>query len=1368
MARSKRLLVAMVALVLALMLGVWASSGTGVVQPALADDGGALLDEGNTWQEGAGDGADAWDWVDPAEEQDEQTAVDDAGAAADDAASEAATAGESPQYQMTVAGDHAALTVVSGDYRMINVVAAAPEQASDLEAFVERIGQGESAVSYAYALDPSASLPPVLSPGQTSGIEAPLYAASYFPVEESGSYGIAAALLYAGYPCDATGLMAAYGVDAWQAYASTQDALWALQSGYETTGDPYADALLDFALNGSVPDGAVTVTVYTAVSSFGNGTAHVDMAYTEVPGESEDVDASLESESAPEADEDIAASDNDQADMGETVEDQPAGGASPLSASYSDLIAISVDWSAAGQVPDEQGASTDEPAGLEDEQAGIGDGDPDEPDAQPQDDQAEQGGNPDDATWDGQEDQAAGWGDQPQDDQADQAAGWGEQPQDDQGTLESVDGPGAQDDGTIEDGAAEGEATEDQDSPDGQPQSELSALLTPTSWPVELSSFDAATGEGVGGAVFEIRENTVDATVSAQWDTTFGMYALASLVPGEYVLVETNVPQGYAKVDDIPFTVAEDGSIIAGDERVESIAVLHRAAAEDEQAQGQEPEQGEGPEGQTPDQGENPEDQTPDPGAIDQGAGQAAGSEGTDGQPPDQPTAENDPGAAQQPTDQATEQTTEDAPIDLPSDDSDGDSILDRIRAEGLDAEPAPADGQPAGAVDDEQASDAEPGSGEPGNEPAAAGEDPAATGEGQPAEDAGEDVAQTLPVTIRLHDSADPDLLVEGAVLQLFDASETPVAEWTTSAEPFVVDLTAGTYRVHEVASAQGYYPITNDVTFELADGYTEQTVLIGILKMPAVWSVAFAKADAQTGEALAGATLRLERDGAYAGGELVEEWQTDGSDHLIELGAGDYVLRETTVPGGYEAAADMLVSVSEEGDLVVDGQPATAVTMLDAPIPPEKFDVTVSLLDAADDAPLAGGSFQLLAHDGALVDEWVPDGTPHVTSLVAGTYTLRETAAPAGFDPAGDTEFSVDKNLTVTVRNSKTPPATWPVAYQLVDETGAGIAHAGMQVLDATGAAVDTWTTDGSAHRGKLEAGSYALRLAAVPNGYEQAADIAFTVGADGSIAASGQSATGNGAVTMVLSASLPSAYRVSVLKVDAATGNALAGAQLQVLDEGGKQVTIWTSNLQAHTAILAPGNYSLHELQAPSGYTRASDVPFTVAKDGTVSSTAGNAVVDGAVVMRDTPTQPATVSTFSVPIKKVDATSGAPISGAQLKVVDSAGSVVTTWTTDGNPAPSIVILPAGRYTLIESIAPQGYDKANNIAFSVASNGVLSSSVDGAVVDGVLVMRDRPGGQVPASGDDTPIGLIAGAAAAGVAVVGAGIALVVRSRKK
>ena len=62
------------------------------------------------------------------------------------------------------------------------------------------------------------------------------------------------------------------------------------------------------------------------------------------------------------------------------------------------------------------------------------------------------------------------------------------------------------------------------------------------------------------------------------------------------------------------------------------------------------------------------------------------------------------------------------------------------------------------------------------------------------------------------------------------------------------------------------------------------------------------------------------------------------------------------------------------------------------------------------------------------------------------------------------------------------------------------------------------------------------------------------------------------------------------------DGVTG--LPGAELELLDEGGQQITSWVSTEETHILEKLPvGTYILREIHAPSGYQKAEDMVIEV---------------------------------------------------------------------------------------------------------------------------------------------------------------------------
>ena len=202
------------------------------------------------------------------------------------------------------------------------------------------------------------------------------------------------------------------------------------------------------------------------------------------------------------------------------------------------------------------------------------------------------------------------------------------------------------------------------------------------------------------------------------------------------------------------------------------------------------------------------------------------------------------------------------------------------------------------------------------------------------------------------------------------------------------------------------------------------------------------------------------------------------------------------------------------------------------------------------------------------------------------------------------------------------------------------------------------------------------------------------------------------------------------VCVSKTDK-DGKIIAGAKLSVLDSVKNVIVSWTTVEDEDKQIsLNPGNYILHEDEAPVGYELAVDIPFSVDENGTV-------LVNGKET--DKVTMVDKSKSYTVSVGKVDSLSGKKISGAKLKLTDSDGNVVDEWVSDKNNVHEIN-LGAGTYVLSETEAPEDYKIADNIEFTVNQYGEIT--VDGKQVDQIL-MKDVRKDKIIDTGDHSHIAL-------------------------
>ena len=196
-----------------------------------------------------------------------------------------------------------------------------------------------------------------------------------------------------------------------------------------------------------------------------------------------------------------------------------------------------------------------------------------------------------------------------------------------------------------------------------------------------------------------------------------------------------------------------------------------------------------------------------------------------------------------------------------------------------------------------------------------------------------------------------------------------------------------------------------------------------------------------------------------------------------------------------------------------------------------------------------------------------------------------------------------------------------------------------------------------------------------------------------------------------------------QLTVSKKDLAGTTDLPGATFEVQDENGDVVrTVYNETLRWTTTAdalvktitgLKDGSYQLVETKAPTGYTIADPISFTVEKGKIYRSVDGEQAEIDTIAMEDQATE--------VIISKTDITTGKELPGATLQIlkkvkaatdageeVEKEETVITIygekleWKSTGEPK-NIKGLPAGEYILRESAAPDGYTVAADVTFTV-----------------------------------------------------------------
>lgn len=191
------------------------------------------------------------------------------------------------------------------------------------------------------------------------------------------------------------------------------------------------------------------------------------------------------------------------------------------------------------------------------------------------------------------------------------------------------------------------------------------------------------------------------------------------------------------------------------------------------------------------------------------------------------------------------------------------------------------------------------------------------------------------------------------------------------------------------------------------------------------------------------------------------------------------------------------------------------------------------------------------------------------------------------------------------------------------------------------------------------------------------------------------------------------VPSTIYIS--KRDLTNDDELPGATLQIKDKDGNVLREWVSTdkkKEINALSFKDGNeYTLTEIREASGYALASDITFKLEQqkdeNGELIDEVNVYYKDGkkwklldsqTVIMKDDITK--------VEISKKDITNNNELPGAKLEIKDKDGNTIHEWTSSDTPH-YIEKLPAGDYTLVETTAPNGYLKAEDVPFTVLPTG-------------------------------------------------------------
>ena len=470
----------------------------------------------------------------------------------------------------------------------------------------------------------------------------------------------------------------------------------------------------------------------------------------------------------------------------------------------------------------------------------------------------------------------------------------------------------------------------------------------------------------------------------------------------------------------------------------------------------------------------------------------------------------------------------------------------------------------------------------------------------------------------------------LEGAVIRVARRGSSQYTEVTTGKDGTAIleGLEEDWYQVQEIRSPEGYILDDTVHDVELIAGQTA-TVVLTNSKEP---GLTIQKVDAETGDPLPGAVFRVTMPNGSIKDVTTDE---NGIAHLIDLDAGEIIVKEIRAPEGY------LLDETEHHVRLESGKTAE-ITLKNSKEP----SLTIKKIDSVTKQPMAGVKFSITVKNGKPLGEFLTDenGEIHLSGLEcdleAGTIlVIKEVSTLDGYlldEAEKEVLLEADKATVVQFENQPLNP----LLIKKVDQDGRPLAGVKFRVKRADGQYVGEYTTgiSGLATVAGQQPGFFIVEEIETLPGYildstpktvelriDKPAEVEFINHKAGSLL---------------------------IKKVNSVDGSALAGATFKVTTAEGTLIGEVTSNQNGYATLdnLEPGTYIVSEIKGPDGFI-LDNTPHTVVVKKNETAT---------VEIANTP-----MSTLE--IRKVDSVTGKPLSGITFEVEKLSGERIGTFVTD-----------------------------------------------------------------------------------------------------
>ncbi|HCM87809.1 MULTISPECIES: SpaA isopeptide-forming pilin-related protein [Enterococcus] len=516
----------------------------------------------------------------------------------------------------------------------------------------------------------------------------------------------------------------------------------------------------------------------------------------------------------------------------------------------------------------------------------------------------------------------------------------------------------------------------------------------------------------------------------------------------------------------------------------------------------------------------------------------------------------------------------------------------------------------------------------------------------------------------------------LQGAVFELRDKDgKVQQTGLTTGSDgKLTIDnLVPGDYQLIETKAPDGYELDKTPLTFTIEKDQTKPVQVSMMNKKKAPGIVILTKMDSKSEAPLQGAVFEL-RD---KNDNILKSGLTTGPDGKLtidNLAPGEYQLIETKAPTGYELDKTPLTFTIEK-----DQTKPVQVSMMNKQ--KDTGAVILTKKDATSGENLQGAVFELDSKDGKVLQSGLPtgaDGKLAIDNLVPGEYQLVETKAPTGHDlDKTPVTFKIETGKDAAVQVSMTNKQSVDSVVLTKTDAATGDKLQGavfkLEKQDGTPVKNDLTTgPDGKLAVNNLAPGKYQFIETQAPTGYElDKTPVSFTIEKDQETA------------VQVSKTNKATPGAVILEKIDSETGSKLAGATFELRDKDNKVVLknlVTDSNGKLAIKKLHAGNYQLVETKAPEGYILdKTPVKFTIkANENTQKQLTKTNKEKGKTVR----------------LEKRDALTNEVLADANFKLIDNHGKTIQTkLVTDKNGSLSVSGLKNGKYSLVETKAPDGY---------------------------------------------------------------------------